>query len=46
MYYFFDLGDREIAKLMHLVRSTVEYRRLRALKAIKAILKQGKGIDE
>lgn len=31
---------------MHLVRSTVEYRRLRALKAIKAILEQGKGIDE
>ena len=46
MYYFFDLGDREIAKLMHLVRSAVEYRRLRALKAIKAILEQGKGIDE
>ncbi len=46
MYYFLDLRDREIAEMMHLVRSTVAYRRLRALKVMKAILEQEKGMEE
>jgi RNA polymerase sigma factor (sigma-70 family) len=38
LYYFFDLNDREIGKLLELIQRTVHYKRTSGLRELKKIL--------
>ena len=45
LYYFFDMSDAEIAKLLNLSRSTVQYRRTSSFELLKRYL-EGRAYDE
>lgn len=40
LYYFFDMSDPEIAKLLNLSRSTVQYRRTSSFELLKRYLEE------
>jgi len=40
LYYFFDLNDKEIARLQNVSRSTVQYRRTSAFELLKRYLEE------
>lgn len=40
LYYFFDMSDAEIAKLLNLSRSTVQYRRTSSFELLKRYLEE------
>lgn len=40
LYYFFDMNDAEIAKLLNLSRSTVQYRRTSSFELLKRYLEE------
>ncbi len=44
--YFLDMTDAEIAKHLHLVGSTIQYHRVRALKQLYTLLTREDGTDE
>lgn len=44
--YFLDMTDKEIAEALHLVRSTVQYKRTTALKELKRRLEEKDNDDE
>lgn len=44
LYYFFDMSDAEIAKLLNLSRSTVQYRRTSSFELLKSYL-EGRAYD-
>lgn len=40
LYYFFDMSEREIAKLRNISRTTVQYRRISSIEQLKHYLEE------